>query len=405
MSRNLHDVSYDPRFALCTAALPAALRSRSTRRFPLSQSVMLRGGLAGFLLLFLTSCGDNGTPTAPSVLPPTVAHIAPDAGSTAGGTVVSITGSNFAAGAIVTIGGVAATVIVVKDSATLSAKTGAHGAGAASVVVAVNGLTATLSDAFTYANPGPENNPPPKVTALVAQGTRPKEPDQFADLGEQIAITATVTDEETPNDQLAFQWTADNGTLTGSGPSVTWKAPDSGTTPLESTIHLTIVERYITTDSIIHENTVSQATTVSVHDSVKEVGDMATRFLENFSRSEIPTQVVMQDFLVGCYGTAEERQQVEDNRATYVVTSWAVHAPSVVIQFGGVCDFRSRRGDACSKSEVRWDSTKIVSGETGSVSGVDYVAAMYHSDRWWLCDSQFAATSAQGESMMLGRVR
>jgi hypothetical protein len=85
---------------------------------------MLRGGLAGFLLLVLTSCGDNGTPTAPSVLPPTVAHIAPEAGSTAGGTVVSITGSNFAPGAIVTVGGVAATDIVVKDSATLSAKTG-----------------------------------------------------------------------------------------------------------------------------------------------------------------------------------------------------------------------------------------------------------------------------------------
>ncbi len=227
----------------------------------------LRGALAGLLALALTSCGDNGTPTGPSVVPPTVAHIAPDAGSTAGGTVVSITGSNFAPGAIVTIGGVAATDIVVKDSATLSAKTGPHGAGAASVVVAVNGLTATLSDAFTYANPGPENNPPPKVAALVAQGARPKEPAQFADLGEQIAITATVTDAETPIDQLAFQWTADNGTLTGSGPSVSWKAPDSGTTPLESTIHLTVVERYVTTDSIIHENTVSQTTTVSVHDS------------------------------------------------------------------------------------------------------------------------------------------
>jgi IPT/TIG domain len=329
-------------------------------------------------------------------MPPTVAHIAPDAGSTAGGTVVSITGSHFAPGAVVTIGGVAATEIVVKDSATLSAKTGAHGAGAASVVVSVNGLTATLSDAFTYANPGPENNPPPKITALVAQGSRSNEPAQFADLGEQIAITATVTDDETPIDLLAFQWSADNGTLTGSGRAITWKAPDSGSTPLESTIHLTIVERYITTDSIIHDNTVSQTTTVSVHDSTKEVGDLAVQFLTDFSHSEVPPETVVRNFTDTCRGKASELSDVQHNRNCFVITDSSVGSPTTTIQFDSVCSaFRLRAADACVGVPVRWVSTgkgctdELPTGATGVSEGTDWVTAVYLDSKWYLCDSDF----------------
>jgi len=396
-----------PLSTLCTVAVPTALRSRSTHRIPLSQSVTLRNVLVGLLLVALTSCGHDGSPTGPSVLPPTVAHIAPGAGSTTGGTVVSITGTNFAPGAIVTIGGVAATDVVVKDSATLTAKTGPHGAGAASVVVAVNGLTATLSDAFTYANPGPENNPPPKVTALVAQGSRPNEPAQFADLGEQIAITATVTDAETPVDQLAFQWTADNGTLTGTGPSVAWKAPDNGTTPLESTIHLTIVERYVTTDSIIHENTVTQTTTVSVHDSPKEVGDMAVQFLTDFSHSEVPPAIVVRNFTDTCRGKEDELDDVRHNRNCFVITDYSVGSPTTTIQFDSVCPFRARAADACVSVPVRWVSTgkgcpdELANGATGVSEGTDWVTAVYQGSKWYLCDSDFegSATSTATSAM------
>jgi hypothetical protein len=341
-------------------------------------------------------------------MPPTIAHIAPDAGSTEGGTVVSITGSHFAPGAVVTIGGVAATEIVVKDSATLSAKTGAHGAGAASVVVSVNGLTATLSDAFTYANPGPENNPPPKITALVAQGSRSNEPAQFADLGEQIALTATVTDDETPIDLLAFQWSADNGTLTGVGRAVTWKAPDSGSTPLESTIHLTIVERYITTDSIIHENTVSETTKVSVHDSVKEVGDLAVQFLTDFSHPEVPPETVVRNFSDKCKGKAAELSDVRDNRNCYVITDYFVGSPATTIGFDSVCPYRAhgpREADACIGVPVRWVSTgkgcpdELPSGETGVAEGTDWVTGVYQDSKWYLCDSDFEGSPSTTSTM------
>jgi IPT/TIG domain-containing protein len=380
---------------------PKPLRSRL---IPLSLSLATHGAVVA-LMLVLPGCGHDSGPAGPSNMPPTIAHVAPDAGATTGGTAITISGSNFTSGAIVTIGGVAATNVVVKDSATLSAKTGPHSAGAASVVVSVNGMAATLSDAFTYANPGPENNPAPKITALVAKGSRPNEPAQFADLGESIALTATVTDDETPIDQLAFQWTADNGTLTGEGPSVTWKAPDTGSTPLESNIRVTIVERYITTDSIIHENTVSQTTTVSVHNSPKEVGDLSVQFLTDFSHSEIPPETVVRNFTDKCKGKAAELSDVKHNRNCYVITDYSVGSPTASIQFDSVCPFRARAADACIGVPVRWVSTgkgcsgELAEGATGVSEGTDWVTSVYLDSKWYLCDSDFEGSATTTSTM------
>ena len=97
----------------------------------------------------------------------------------------------------------------------------------------------------------------------------------------------------------------------------------------------------------------------------------------------------MEDFLPECYGTEDERHDVEDNRRDYTITSWSVGPAAVTVDFGGTCSFRSRRGDACSNSDVRWESFKNGTGETGGVVGVDQVAAVYRDRKWWLCDSQF----------------
>jgi hypothetical protein len=309
----------------------------------------------------------------------------------------------------VTIAGVPATSVTYQSSTTLTALTGPRSAGTGDVLVTLQSGTATLPAAFTYAVPGPSNNPPPVIKDLSAHGPRHNQPQGMADLGEALTLTATVTDAETPVENLVFAWSAEQGEISGSGPSVTWKAPASGTTPLSVEIRLTVTERYVTNDTAVpqvRENTVAVATTIDVHDSVKEVGAMATRFLENFSQTSVPTAVVMQDFLEGCYGTAEETQDVEDNRQYYTITSWSVGAPSVTVDFGGTCAFRSRHGDACSNSDVRWESTKNASGEKGGVVGVDQVAAVYRQRRWWLCDSQFEGqpiTTSRGFYELLTR--
>ena len=84
---------------------------------------------------------------------PTVSSVSPNNGPTAGGTGVTITGTNFAAGATVTFGGTAATNVVVVSSTSITATTPAHAAGAVTVTVTVNGQSGSLSNGFTYNAP------------------------------------------------------------------------------------------------------------------------------------------------------------------------------------------------------------------------------------------------------------
>src|SRR5439155_8859163 len=66
---------------------------------------------------------------------PAVSGVAPASGPTAGGTAVTITGTNFAAGAAVTVGGSAATGVSVVNRTTIPATTPAHAARPVGVAV------------------------------------------------------------------------------------------------------------------------------------------------------------------------------------------------------------------------------------------------------------------------------
>ena len=96
---------------------------------------------------------------------------------------------------------------------------------------------------------------------------------------------------------------------------------------------------------------------------------MATLFLENFSKSSVAASVVMQDFLVGCYGTAAELK-TSSTTATISPHPYTVGPPSHDGQFRR--DLRVSQpgpGDACSNSAVKWTSIKKANGKTGSVEG------------------------------------
>ena len=121
-----------------TAVTPAgAAGARDVRvTLPGGQSVTLSGAF---------------TYTAPQIPSPTLTSIAPVSGPTAGGTAVTLVGSNFAAGTTVTIGGAAATGVVVVNSTRITAVTPAGVAGARDVRVALSGgQSATLTGGFTY---------------------------------------------------------------------------------------------------------------------------------------------------------------------------------------------------------------------------------------------------------------
>jgi hypothetical protein len=83
---------------------------------------------------------------------PTVSSITPTAGPTAGGTTVTVTGTNFIAGASVTFGGVSATNVTVTNATTLTCQSPAGSTGAVDVVVTTTNGSSTTStaDRFTY---------------------------------------------------------------------------------------------------------------------------------------------------------------------------------------------------------------------------------------------------------------
>lgn len=83
--------------------------------------------------------------------PASLIAISPSKGSMNGGTIITLTGSNFAVGATVTIGGVAATNCGIISANSMSCTTAANTVGTKDVVVRVGGWSATLAEGFKYA--------------------------------------------------------------------------------------------------------------------------------------------------------------------------------------------------------------------------------------------------------------
>jgi hypothetical protein len=261
-------------------------------------------------------------------------------------------------------------------------------------------------------DPGPVvNNTPPVIGKFTVQGTRTNEPPSFADVSENVPVTVIVTDAESPIGSLKFNWSSPIGTFSGSGPSVIWKAPAQVDAPTLVTLSLEVVETYTSQGKSI-ENKVSASTVVSVHDSIKEVGDMSRQFLLDFSDSNIPTATVMRNFQPGCYGTDEEAGQVTTNRQDLRITAWTVDLPTTSVGFGGFCPIPTRnpvRGDACSHMHTDWHSVAIrdldwlAKGQSTDAHGVDYLSAFYYPDqnRWRLCDSQYIGDSSMSLRALL----
>jgi hypothetical protein len=334
-------------------------------------------------MTMMTRCG--GSPSGPGGQPPIVSAVMPSDGPFSGGTSIHISGANFEAGAVVTIGGVPATDVVVESSSAITAKTGPSAPGAADVAVTVGGRTGRLPGAFTYLAVSGE---PPVIASIVARGIRPNEPLNFADTGEEITITATVADPDTPSEQLVFQWTGDIGTFTDTGATVKWRAPSDATAPATITLSLSVVDNT--------GNSASSSTTISLHDSVKEIGNLARDFLLDFSDSTKSAAFVVRNFSKSPRCERErddEFSQIEENRRLYRITSSSVGAPKVNVQFASQpCSYVPRNGDACAAVPATWDSVCVTADPActpGRSDGTDYVTAVYEETQWRLCASYF----------------
>ncbi|WP_046508336.1 IPT/TIG domain-containing protein [Streptomyces odonnellii] len=118
-------------------------------------TVVAPAGAAGAVSVSVTTAGgtNNGL-SYTYVAAPTVTAVAPDEGPTAGGTAVTITGTNLTSTTQVTFDGNPAPFTVISDTS-VSAVTPPGAAGAVDVVVTNDAGSVTSTDAFTYvAGPG-----------------------------------------------------------------------------------------------------------------------------------------------------------------------------------------------------------------------------------------------------------
>ena len=126
----------------------------------------------------LTGVEACSSATAAVVMPaPTVTAVNPTSGPSAGGTAMTITGTNLTGATAITIGGAACTSVNVASATSATCTTAAGTAGSASVVVTTVGGTNAANTLFTYVAPptvtavNPTSGPSAGGTAITITGT------------------------------------------------------------------------------------------------------------------------------------------------------------------------------------------------------------------------------------------
>jgi hypothetical protein len=139
---------------------------------------------------------------------PGISSLFPATGPTSGGTAITITGTNFIAGETgVTVGGAAATEVLVQSATSLTCKTPAGTLGKRDVTVTTGGGSATADGAFEYVEsavvtPAPDPAQPVTVSVPVQGGTLTA---TFSGVTTSGTLTVTpVTAPTPPMTQVSF---------------------------------------------------------------------------------------------------------------------------------------------------------------------------------------------------------
>ena len=237
--------------------------------------------------------------------------------------------------------------------------------------------------------PPPPANAPPQIKSLTASESR-------AEVGAPITLTAVVEDAETPVASLTFTWSADTGTFSGSGATVTWVAGQDATTPADVVLTLTVTERY-TSGSAQAENTVKSTTPVRLHNSPRELREMSIRFLTDFANSKISPDECVKEFSDSCNGKKDERADVDDARhdyehigSTIQHTSLSIAPDRMTATVNTFCSFTVR----VITTQPREESCQFQPcplGSIGKSTGNCRTTNVYEKGRWWICESTFAS--------------
>jgi hypothetical protein len=233
--------------------------------------------------------------------------------------------------------------------------------------------------------PPPTVNNPPRIVSITSTVSR-------AEIGEEVTITANVTDDETADGDLTFQWQAGSGTFTGTGLVVTWKAPTADPTPATYKISLVVIEKYVSAGENLEHRVTGAGPEIRVNDSPKEVRALSEQFLEDFSDSSKTPEYCVRNFSDSCPGKRSELKDIIDNRNTYKILE------------SKFSNYRITFNTARTTSNVRVACTfKSQFKQGGAIEiadGTCELSLIYEVDRWWLCNSSYHKLDALGPNFI-----
>lgn len=225
----------------------------------------------------------------------------------------------------------------------------------------------------------------PVIGSITVPGSR-------VEAGTDVPVTATVTDAETPLDQLAYTWTASVGTITGSGPTATWRIAGGLTAGVDVTVTLTVTDTYDALDgtTVVKRQFVVSKTSSAfrVHDSRAELLSLATRFLRDlFGNSSIAPADCLVDFTDVCagmtFGKTAELQDITEHRTLVEVMSVTFFSQTVSLD-----------GDAATVvSDTEFRDRWLSDGIIRPYRNEFVVTGRYVQGRWWICESYVDRTN------------
>lgn len=273
------------------------------------------------------------------------------------------------------------------------------------VATALACAVAAFLSACGSAGPGPSPNPgggpPPPVVNTPPQIKSVSASSAAAEVGAAVTLTAVVEDAETPIATLTYDWKADTGTFTGTGPAVTWVAGQDAKTPADVVFTVTVTERYTSAGSAA-ENKVSGTATVHLNNSPKELADLSLRFLGDFATSSVSPEKCVSEFSDTCNGKKDELNDIKDNRHDFQILSSELRTTGVDIAASRTtatvhtfCSFTSKVITQTPQSEgCRNDPKSCPFNGVGVAKGDCWTTNVYQSGRWWICTSRFTPSGA-----------
>ena len=251
-------------------------------------------------------------------------------------------------------------------------------------------------------------NTPPVIDSVTVSSTR-------AEADQSIQVTASVKDAETPLDQLTYAWSATphNGTFTGTGASVSWRAPKGETSPDTYTITLTVTEHFTSAGKPLTNVTASSAT-VHYNDSNVETVGLASLFLKDFGTFSVSAEQCVRNFAdtgVDIHGAncteekAAELQQITLNRLNFQILNSTFTATVVTFdptltlgEVDGPCVFED------IPDPGHFSPPNPNEGRRELVAGTCQLTTIYQNFQWRLCESHFNPPFNTTPESLIGRV-